>query len=322
MKTEENKQNIFCPRPFIEEKIWGSTELGKLFGVNSHNKIGEIFALSTLKGKEGEVEGKNLSALVGKLSYLVKWIKTTDNLSIQVHPDDEYALKNENSSGKAECWFILDASDGAGIYLGLRDGVQKSELKKALEEKREDLSDFLHFFPVKKGDFFSIPPGAIHAIGKGVFLLEVQQSSGITYRVWDWNRQDSDGSFRVLHVDKALDVIRFDEGFNKKDCFKLKSGLFSEEGVIELIRHKDFVVHFCQLQECEVLNLKKILKNSKGPIGVVGVSGKWELSIGKRCELVLPYQSLCLLYENNVQEEETRLKNRESGIVLFISSFL
>ncbi len=135
------------------------------------------------------------------LNFLVKLIDARENLSVQVHPNDKWAHELENSRGKTECWLIMNAEPGAGIFLGLKTGAPVNEFVEAVRSGQA-LDSLLRFFPVKRGDFFSVPAGAIHAIGAGVTLLEVQQSSGITYRVWDWSRTD-----RELHIEKALKVL-------------------------------------------------------------------------------------------------------------------
>lgn len=135
---------------------------------------------------------------------LIKLIDAKDNLSVQVHPSDEYALKNENSFGKTETWYIVDADDGAGIYLGFKDDMTKDEYERAIKE--HTLTEKMNFFPVKKGECYFIPSGTLHAIGKGCLICEVQQNSNLTYRVYDYGRKGADGKERELHIDKALAV--------------------------------------------------------------------------------------------------------------------
>ena len=209
-------------KPSIIRKIWGGNKLEKMkdLGLTSNESLEPI--------------GETLEIFEGHLSYLAKFIDTSDELSIQVHPGDEYARLHENSSGKTECWIILEAAPGAGIYLGLKSHVSKDILKKALNEKLA-INELLNFYPVKKGDFFYVPAGSIHAIGKNITLAEVQQNSGITYRVWDWDRLNDKGESRELHVDKSLDVINFDPAFNTMAFFKMKHGLFIIDGKEKVI---------------------------------------------------------------------------------------
>lgn len=229
-------------RPNIQRKIWGGTKLAKLKGVvetgGEKENIGETWEISNHKDGPALLEGKALDDS-RNLSYLVKLIDTSDELSVQVHPGDEYAKEHENALGKSECWLILAAEEHAGIYLGLKNGVTKEAFLKGLEDKKE-MNEFLNFYEVAPGDFFYVPAGSIHAIGKGITLLEVQQNSGITYRVWDWNRVDSKGNPRELHVQKSLDVINFNESANSKDHFQVKHSLFEKVGNHSIIKHEAF----------------------------------------------------------------------------------
>ncbi len=205
--------------------------------------VGETWEVSRLEEGSSSLGDTALSSLVSdsELPYLIKFIDTSDNLSVQVHPDDEYARDVENSVGKTECWLILDSEPGAGIYLGFKPGVTKEEFETAVRNS-EDVSRYLIFHEVKKGDFFFVPAGSIHAIAKGVTLIEVQQSSGITYRVWDWNRVDANGKSRELHVDKAMDVSRFESEFNDSSNFQIQNNLLESKGVNHVISHPDFNV--------------------------------------------------------------------------------
>lgn len=226
--------------PFISEKVWGGSRLKEIKNIDTDKPIGESWDVSTLKNGSSKISSNDLSEIC-ELDYLVKFIDTSDNLSIQVHPDDEYANKFENSSGKTECWIITHALDGAGVYLGLKKNITKKEFFTAVKNGL-DISLYLNFIPVTRGDFFYIPAGAIHAIGSGVTLCEVQQASGITYRVWDWNRLGMDGSPRELHVDKAKDVINFTDEFNDSLIAKIKKGLLDHVGITNVVEHKDFKV--------------------------------------------------------------------------------
>jgi mannose-6-phosphate isomerase len=233
--------------PFLVHKIWGGSRLAKCKNIPEDSLkglLGETWEVSCHPDGPSSLAGKPLSKLVNEkdLPYLIKFIDTEDNLSIQVHPGDDYANKHESQSGKTECWIILDADPGSGIYLGLKKGIEKETLKKIIEEN-EDLSKLLNFYPVKKGDFFYVPSGSIHAIGKGVTLVEVQQSSGITYRVWDWNRVDENGKSRTLHIEKALDVINFSNAKNTLEYFQFNGNIFDAPSPYELIEHDQFLVN-------------------------------------------------------------------------------
>jgi mannose-6-phosphate isomerase len=239
-------ENFEILSPFIVRKIWGGQRLAQLKSLNETGQdlpIGETWEVSRLAEGPSGLGNSDLHSEVSEeeLPYLIKFIDTSDNLSVQVHPHDEYARQVENSVGKTECWLILDAEPGAGIYLGFKPGITKEEFETAVA-KCEDVSRYLVFHQVQRGDFFFVPAGSIHAIGKGVTLIEVQQSSGITYRVWDWNRVDSEGKSRELHVDKAMDVSRFESDFNDASTFNIQKGLLSSTGTRHVISHPDFNV--------------------------------------------------------------------------------
>lgn len=140
-----------------------------------------------------------------KFPLLIKLIDAKDNLSVQVHPDDEYANKNENGEyGKTEMWYVMEADEGAGLIYGFKEDISKEEFKNAI--LNNTLLELVNFVECKKGDYFFIPSGMLHAIGKGLLIAEIQQNSDTTYRVYDYDRRDKDGNARELHIDKAIDV--------------------------------------------------------------------------------------------------------------------
>ncbi len=201
-------------QPVLKDYLWGGTKLKGMFGRdNGDNVIAESWEASVHKdGESLLVDGTPLSAYLQKigedLPILIKYIDAKQNLSVQVHPSDEYARKYEGDNGKTETWYIVSADEGAGIYCGLKTACDKAEFKrKVLDGTVEEL---LNFIPVKAGDCFLIKAGTLHAIGAGCVICEIQQNSNVTYRVYDYNRVDKDGNKRALHVDKALDVIRFE----------------------------------------------------------------------------------------------------------------
>lgn len=309
--------------PHLVTKVWGGEKLAKLKGLSGNKEIlplGETWEVS--RHGDGPSLFENGQSLENNLSfdelpYLVKFIDTTDNLSIQVHPDDEYAARVEKSSGKTECWLILESEPQAGIYLGLKEGVDQSHLQECLN-KKEDLSKLMVFYPVKRGDFFFVPAGSIHAIGKGVTLAEIQQSSGITYRVWDWNRVGLDGKPRELHVDKALDVINFSPDDNRAETFMVRKNIFQDKRG-ELISHRDFHVDFYCLEPNE--KLKVLKKNNSRRGSLMCLQGGIEVN-GKE---VLAYQCALLPSGEGVELtslESTKLKGEDLSqktIILHIS---
>ncbi len=265
--------------PFVVQKIWGGERLAHIKDLEGLDHtlggVGETWEVSALKQGPSRLDGHALCDLqdLAHIPYLAKLIDTNDNLSVQVHPGDDYAAQYENSKGKTECWLILEAGPNEGIYLGLKDGVSKEQLQKAIKSS-ENVNDLLVFYPVKKGDFFFVPAGAIHAIGTGVFLAEIQQSSGVTYRVWDWNRVDSNGQSRELHIDKAMDVINFDPQFNSPENFKFSKGLFKKMGKSTIINHEDFNVELINLKAGEEFHLSINSKDRPGSLLVLEGEGK------------------------------------------------
>ena len=222
-------------KPVFKEYIWGGTRLKELFGRDNGGKIiAESWEVSVHPDGESYTEGGTLreylaaypeaGATAEDFPVLIKYIDAAQNLSVQVHPNDEYARHVEGDNGKTEGWYILAAEEGAGIYCGFRQNTSPEALKAAIEEGT--VESMLNFIPVKVGDFFLIKAGTVHAIGAGCVICEVQQSSNVTYRVYDYHRKDADGKLRPLHIDKALEVINFHAYRNpakRESTVKLKS---------------------------------------------------------------------------------------------------
>jgi mannose-6-phosphate isomerase len=210
--------NIEKLYPACKSIIWGGDKLKQYYGKKTDaNPLAETWELSFHKdGLTCLADGTPLSSVATEADLgenckgfsffpvLVKLIDANAKLSVQVHPADEYALKHENSLGKTEMWYIVDADEGAGIYLDFKEDITKEQFVNAIEEKK--LTDYLKFIPVKKGDSYFIPSGTIHAICSGCLICEIQQNSNITYRVYDYGRRDKNGNERELHVAKAIDV--------------------------------------------------------------------------------------------------------------------
>jgi mannose-6-phosphate isomerase len=201
--------------PVFKEIIWGGDKLKKEFNKKSDlEKLAESWELTCRYDgmntiENGEYAGMTLEEYLGKeaegFPLLIKLIDACDKLSIQVHPDDDYAQKNEGEYGKTEMWYIVDAKPGAQLVYGLKN-YNKETFAAAAENGT--LEQYLNFVDVHKGDVFFIPSGCVHAIGAGILIAEIQQSSNVTYRVYDYNRIGKDGKLRPLHVKKALDVIK------------------------------------------------------------------------------------------------------------------
>lgn len=222
----EVKMKPLILNPPIKDYIWGGTKLREQFGKKSDlERLAESWELSCHKDgmsiiANGEYSGRSLkdflnenpSALGTKCSkfddfpILIKLIDARDNLSVQVHPDNEYAMRIEGEYGKTEMWYIVDCEENASLIYGFNEQISKDDFQKAIEENT--LLDKVNSVPVKKGDVFFIEAGTLHAIGKGILIAEIQQNSNTTYRVYDYGRVGNDGKPRELHVKKALDVTK------------------------------------------------------------------------------------------------------------------
>ncbi len=212
-------------RPSFKDYLWGGQKLKENYGKETDLKpLAESWEVSThadgpsyilggtydgltleeyLKEKENQPLGTNGQAF-DRFPVLVKFIDALEELSIQVHPDDEYGLKHENEYGKTEMWYILEAEPEAKIYYGTKEAITKDEFEASINN--QTVLDKLNHVEVEKGDVIFVEAGTIHAIGRGIVLCEVQQNSNTTYRVYDYHRKDAEGNLRDLHVEKALDV--------------------------------------------------------------------------------------------------------------------
>ena len=216
--------------PILKEKIWGGEKLVTLLNKQSiKKKIGESWEISDIKGDmsrvaNGSLRGKSLQDLMvgfrgdllgkkvfNKFSYnfplLIKFIDAKEALSIQLHPHDSLAKKRHDSFGKTEMWYVMQADKGSNLIVGFKKDSDKGTYLEHL--KKKSLLKILNVDKVKKGDVYFIPTGRVHAIGAGVMLAEIQQTSDITYRVYDWDRQDKYGNYRDLHTEEALDAIDY-----------------------------------------------------------------------------------------------------------------
>lgn len=216
-------KNVYKLVPEYKDYLWGGEKLKTDYGKQTDKTpCAESWELSLNPHGLTKVEdGKTLAEVLtpektGKncekfefFPVLIKFIDAKQNLSVQVHPSDDYALKYENSYGKTESWYIVEAEEGAGIHCGFKRDTNKEEFLQSLASG--EVENLLNFIPVKKGDCYFIPSGTVHAIGAGCLILEIQQNSDLTYRVYDYNRRGADGKLRELHVDKAVKVINFNK---------------------------------------------------------------------------------------------------------------
>ncbi len=269
--------------PILKEKIWGGKNLQTILNKNCNGKssIGESWEISGVESdisvvENGFLQGNSLNELieiymgdlVGDSVYekfglefplLIKFIDAQDDLSVQVHPDDEVAKKKHHSYGKTEMWYVVDAENGAKLINGFKRSVDKEEYISALESGK--LTSILNYEPVKSGDVFFIPSGRIHAINKGIVVAEIQQTSDITYRIYDWDRLDDNGNGRELHTELALDVINFkaeksyrtdyktkaNDTINLVDCSYFTTNIISINGLLSKDYNSidSFVIYMC-----------------------------------------------------------------------------
>ncbi len=239
------------------------TEWGKRADADT---VGESWELTVRKDEKSVVlngiyAGRTLESLIAEFGgnliapdfnakefpLLVKLIDACDALSVQVHPDDDYAARVEHDRGKTEMWYVVEADEGAELIFGLRDGATREDFAQAVREN--DCERVLKRCPVRAGDCYFIPAGMTHAIGKGILIAEIQQNCDLTYRVYDYNRRGADGSLRELHVEKAMDVVR----------------PFTDEEVesIRYARRSDTLVNGEILADCPYFRAEKLIVNGE-----------------------------------------------------------
>nr|WP_299032899.1 type I phosphomannose isomerase catalytic subunit [uncultured Tenacibaculum sp.] len=234
--------------PILKQKIWGGKKLNQLLHKNSDgSNIGESWEISDVDGDEsivsnGNLKGRTLRSLlkeykhdlVGDYVYktfgeqfplLIKFIDAKEVLSIQVHPDDDLAGLQE-SFGKTEMWYVMQADNEANIIIGFKENSNKEEYIHHLNNKT--LLSILNVDKVSKGDVYFVPPGRVHAIGAGLLIAEIQQTSDITYRIYDWDRKDIDGNYRELHTEKALEAIDFSAKNSYKTTYKKQKNVANQ----------------------------------------------------------------------------------------------
>ncbi|OUR99290.1 mannose-6-phosphate isomerase [Flavobacteriales bacterium 33_180_T64] len=218
-------------QPILKDKIWGGKKLKTLLNKASDlSDMGESWEISDVDGDtsivsngalkeqslktlletyKGDLIGeKNYKVFGNKFPLLIKFIDAKEDLSIQLHPNDELAAKRHNSFGKTEMWYVMQADEDANLIVGFNQEMTSEKYLKHLENKT--LTEILNFDKAKTGDTYFIDVGRVHAIGAGVMLAEIQQTSDVTYRVYDWDRVDNEGNERELHNDLAIDAFNFD----------------------------------------------------------------------------------------------------------------
>ncbi|MEZ4811729.1 MAG: type I phosphomannose isomerase catalytic subunit [Allomuricauda sp.] len=305
-------------KPILKERLWGGTKLNDVLGKPIESDItGESWELSGVDGdisevSNGPLKGISLRTLIeeegekllGKsvverfgndFPILIKFIDAKQDLSIQLHPNDELAKKRHNSFGKTEMWYIMDADPGAKLIVGFNKNVKKEEYAKSLEDNT--LLGLLNYEEVTEGDTFFINTGKIHAIGAGVLLAEIQQTSDITYRVFDFNRKDKNGNLRELHTELALDAIDYTlkndfkvDYSDAKDrinimvnCpyFKTNFMALTQDRHLDISKRDSFTIFMCVAGEATITNDWGSTSVKKGETVLVSASSK-QVNIGTK----------------------------------------
>ncbi|MBQ8296470.1 MAG: class I mannose-6-phosphate isomerase [Ruminococcus sp.] len=281
--------------PPIKDYIWGGTKLRDEFGKESGlERLAESWELSCHKDgtsiiADGEYAGKALTEYLAEnpdalgtncerfefFPVLIKLIDACDNLSVQVHPDNEYAQRVEGEYGKTEMWYIVDCDEGASLIYGFKEEISKEDFRRAIEENT--LLDKVNAVPVKKGDVFFINSGTLHAIGKGILIAEIQQNSNTTYRVYDYGRVGADGKPRELHVEKALEVTELKPAPEQRRFIPLELEGRCAGTVVKLLADCDYFT----VSKAELNNSLYIAEaDERSFIHVLAVEGSAVLSDG------------------------------------------
>lgn len=311
-------KKIIRLKPVFKERIWGGQKLKSYFSYDIEEKpIGECWAISAHKNGACQIineayKDETLLSLYEKhknelfdndpskvFPLLVKILDANTQLSVQVHPEDEYALKHENDLGKTECWYVIDAKDDANIIYG-HTAKDKDEFLNKI--KTNDLS-LWHYKSIKPQDFIYVPATTVHAINEGTFIYEVQESSDTTYRIYDYDRRDDKGNTRELHLDKALDVINFpakkveqNTAITINEDYKLYHYVSNEYfDVNRYVISSKASISFKTYALVSVLNGEATIlgeKVSKGEHFIIPSTLKdTEIEINGKCELMVTYRT-------------------------------
>lgn len=306
---------MFKLKPAFKDYLWGGTKLKEEYGKKSDlNIVAETWELSTHPDgltiiDSGEYKGETLLSYVQKngekilgkkcscqkdIPILIKFIDAKEALSIQVHPNNEYALKNENDFGKTEMWYVVEAEKDAKLIYGFNQDISKEDFEKAIKENT--LSQYINEIDVQVGDTFFITPGTMHAIGKGILIAEIQQRSNVTYRIYDFGRIGLDGKPRELHIDKALDVTNLNKTIKTKVEYKFEK--INDSEIATLVKCEYFDVKLLKLNnsiklqstdesfhsilvldgECEIFNQNENLSLNKGESAFIPANfGEYEI---------------------------------------------
>ncbi|MFC4818065.1 MULTISPECIES: type I phosphomannose isomerase catalytic subunit [unclassified Flavobacterium] len=286
-------------KPILKDRIWGGTKLASYLNKEIPSPTtGESWEISTVPGDvsviaNGIYAGMNFNDLISQYTsellgtkvferfgydfpLLFKFLDAKEDLSIQLHPNDELAKKRHNSFGKTEMWYVMQADENARLIVGFKEKSSPEEYLKHLNDKT--LVSILEQIPIKQGDVFFLETGTIHAIGAGIVIAEIQQTSDITYRVYDFDRKDANGNLRELHVDLALEAINYNRVEAKKeysninnqsnlvvDCPYFTTNVFPLNGqVVKTNTSDSFIVYMCTEGNFEISIGKEVYSFQKG----------------------------------------------------------
>ncbi|WP_298342969.1 type I phosphomannose isomerase catalytic subunit [uncultured Algibacter sp.] len=291
--------------PILKEKIWGGNKLKQVLLKDTNKKnVGESWEISDVNGNvsvvsNGIYKGSNLKELIKEhksnflgvknfenfgynFPLLIKFLDAKTDLSVQVHPDNEMAKKYHDSFGKTEMWYIMDSDEGADIVLGLKDKTTNPEVLNHITSV--NLDTIFNREQVTKGESFFIPAGKIHAIGAGVLAAEIQQTSDITYRVYDWDREDDNGQKRELHTKLAEKATKQFESNGKSDY------VIGKDDMANLVNCEYFTTNILELSNTQEKNYKHL----DSFIIFMCVEGKVDITVGEQTETLITGETIIL----------------------------
>ncbi|WP_299900033.1 type I phosphomannose isomerase catalytic subunit [uncultured Aquimarina sp.] len=312
--------------PILKEKIWGGSKLNTILGKQEQgDHIGESWEVSDVEDNysvvsNGHFKGKTLKELLEvyskrilgeknfnrfgtKFPLLIKFIDAKEDLSVQLHPDDELAKVKHDSFGKTEMWYVLQADQDSNLIIGFDKQVSPEEYEKSVADKT--IKELLHYEPVTTGDTFFVYAGLIHAIGKGVLLAEIQQTSDITYRIYDWDRTDAAGNYRELHQEDALEAIDFSTDRESKVPYSSKKNEITSlvacpyfiTNLIDIDQKKvithetldSFVIYMCVAGSAEIIQNEQKMKINVGETILVPAEIKEIEVVSKEAKFLQTY---------------------------------
>ncbi len=305
---------FFSLKPVTKQIIWGGDKLSREFGIGKEGEsIAEAWELTCREDGDnlildGEYKDRLFSEYLkenpnaigkkntlSKFPLLIKLIDARSDLSIQVHPDDEYASLHTTDYGKTEMWYIVDCEENAHLIYGLKDKYTREELENAIKEGT--LENMMNYVDVHKGDVFFIPSNTVHAICSGILIAEIQQNSNITYRLYDYNRRQKDGSLRPLHIEDGLNcALRYEEGkivskrygdtISDNPYFKVRVKEIKGSDILNSDENS-FIHVMCIDGECDVSNSEKSIHVKKGGSIFMSANSDKYVLCSEGCKLVI-----------------------------------